>query len=99
MGVFDDKKFEQLDWMTQITETIESELNVLLAKLPDRTEFSMQSLMKHVGSHASYFQADRVIRGILENTPEGRCLTWDETNKLTACFKFEMSAELELDFE
>src|ERR1700677_4524378 len=85
--------------MTQITETIESELNELLARLPDRIEFNFGSVMKHIHSHSSYLQNDNVIRGVLENIPEHRNLSWEETGKLTSCFKFEMSPDLEIDLE
>jgi hypothetical protein len=97
MGVFDDKKFEQLDWMTQITETIESELNGLLARLPDRIEFDIASLARWMGgSLRPSLSVDSVVRGAIEKVPH-QYLSYDEQNKLIGCFRFEMSPTLELD--
>jgi hypothetical protein len=98
MGVFDDKKFEQLDWMTQITETIESELNTLLAKLPDRIEFSAERVGEYV-RESSYFsiQVDGIVRDLV--TMAGGDLSWEEEAKLAKCFKFDGNSEVEFNAE
>lgn len=99
MGVFDDKKFEQLDWMTQITETIESELNGLLARLPDRIEFDVHKVMEHASSSRFSLQADSVVRDLIRSLPDNNRLSWKEDSKIVKCFKFKMSPDLELDLE
>lgn len=99
MGVFDDKKFEQLDWMTQITETIESELNGLLARLPDRIEFSSEQVGECMGSWSHFsIQIDSVIRDIIHRDLTYD-LTYDEEKKIVQCFKWEASPTLEYDAE
>ena len=100
MGVFDDKKFEQLDWMTQITETIDSELNEVLAKLPDRVEFTLKDILRRVMPY-SYFtmRVDSLVRDILSETPSGQNLSWVESTQIVNCFRFDMSPDLELDLE
>ena len=97
MGVFDDKKFEKLDWMTQITETIDSELNELLARLPDRIEFSLNDILKWVSSGSQFsVRTDSVVRDLLAYE---RSLSWEESSKIVKCFKLEMSPTLTVDFE
>lgn len=96
MGVFDDKKFEQLDWMTQITETIESELNGLLAQLPDRIEFNVDKVMEHATGSRFSLQSDSVVRKLLADIQGGR-LSWEEDSKIVQCFRWEMSPDLELN--
>jgi hypothetical protein len=100
MGVFDDKKFQKLDWMTQITETIDSELNDLLARLPARTEFTMKDILRWVSSGSQFsVRADSVVHDMLRALPDNNQISWEETNKITGCFKFEMSPTLTVDFE
>ena len=38
MGVFDDKKFDELDWLSKSTETIEARITHLMAKFPDEID-------------------------------------------------------------
>jgi hypothetical protein len=98
MGVFDDKKFEQLDWMTQITETIDSDLNGLLAQLPDRLEFTTKDVIARASGSRFSIEAGGIVRDLLAKIQSKR-LSWDEDNKIVKCFKLEMSPGLELDLE
>jgi len=96
MGVFDDKKFEQLDYLTQITETIESELNGLLARLPDRIEFSAKRVGECVGTWSHFsIQIDSVVRDLM--SPHNSELSYDEERRIVNCFKWEASPRLEYD--
>jgi hypothetical protein len=98
MGVFDDKKFEQLDWMTQITETIESDLNEILAQLPDRVDFNTRDILSHAGSYSSFsISADNVVHDLVQGLPGKRRLSWEESRKICECFRFESSEDLEVD--
>jgi hypothetical protein len=97
MGIFDDKKFEQLDWMTQITEVIESDLNTILAKLPDVIDVNADFLVKNMSSGTILYTND-IIRPIIRNLTE-KDLSWDEENMLSRCFKFTTSPNAEYNFE
>jgi hypothetical protein len=100
MGVFDDHKFEQLDWMTQITETIDSDLNGLLARLPDRVTFDADTLLKNVSSSRLSMNTRSVVRDLLSALPcrdTFNSLSWEEESKLVECFKFELKGDVELD--
>jgi hypothetical protein len=100
MGVFDDKKFEKLDWMTQITETIDSELNTLLARLPERIEFNMAKISMWVSSGSQFsISVNSVVRELLRETLHNHTMTYEEIGKITDCFKFEMSSTLTVNFE
>src|ERR1035437_1554590 len=100
MGVFDDKKLEQLDWMTQMTETIESELNVALANLPNEVIFDAKTIFSHINS--SYYgsisiRVDEVIRLLIANLEKSKELSWDDRRKLEGCFKFEVAPDTIID--
>ena len=98
MGVFDDKKFEQLDWMSQITETIDSELNGLLARLPDEKTFDMQSLLASSdNSYGLSISSGNLVRQMLKDL--GSNLEYTEENRIAECFKFEGSDKVQINFE
>ena len=100
MGVFDDKKFADLDWMTQITETIESELNVILAKLPDRVEIDKKSLEDYIyDGYGMCFNTRTVIRTFLAPLRTEYKMSWEDEQRLVGCFKLEASSDLIIDYE
>jgi hypothetical protein len=100
MGVFDDTKLEQLDWMTQMTETIESDLNLVLAQFPDRYEIKAQDLIK--GNAHSYMSFSvrntlaTIAYSLTRNTAQRR-LSWEEDKLMTKYFKLEVEGEPILD--
>ena len=99
MGVFDDKKFEELDWISQATEPIDSQLNDVLAKLPDEVEITFDMYTEFL-QHSYNFDlsVDRVISYLANK--HGIHLTWNNRSVITDLFKFEIEgSELELDFE
>lgn len=99
MGVFDDKKFEQLDWMSQITEGIESELNGLLARLPDRIELDFDSIISFMdSSNTPRLSTDSVVRKIIRSFYDSN-LSWEDERTIRSCFEFEASDDLLIDFE
>lgn len=99
MGVFDDKKFEQLDWMTQITETIESELNGLLARLPDVVELDYNAIISFVDfSYSMRLDSDRVVRKMLQEYGK-KMLSWEDENTIKGCYAFEVSDDLVINME
>src|ERR1700677_972920 len=96
MGVFDDAKLGQLDWMTQMTETIDSDLNCLLAKLPDRTPVTIENIIE--GSSSSYlFLSVRTMLTALVSKGDAIPLSWEEDRIIESCFTFEVSGEPEVD--
>jgi hypothetical protein len=99
MGVFDDHKLGQLDWMTQMTETIDSDLNALLAKLPDRTLISAKKIIESGGSSYLSLSVSTIVVEAISQIDKNLTLTWDEQASITGCFKFEIVGEPELDLK
>lgn len=99
MGVFDDDKFGKLDWMTQMTETIESHLNTMLAKLPERYEFNYNEVASMASGHSFRLTADGAMRDLCRTLPSAEYLrpSWEEERLLGSCFKLETSGDLEVD--
>ncbi len=101
MGVFDDKKFEQLDWVSQITETIDSEVNGLLARLPDKLQLDQSSVISFM--EQSYgglrLSLGSVVRHIIRTVKDRPKLSYEDEQTIIQCFQFEVSNDLEIDFE
>lgn len=96
MGVFDDKKFEQLDWMTQITETIESKLNEVLVGLPDRFVVDGKRLGEQMGNSAYFgLSVDSVIYDLMYGVHTATQFTYDERQMIINCFRFESDPVIE----
>jgi hypothetical protein len=100
MGIFDDKKFDQLDWLSQITETIESDLNNILAKLPDKVTFSINDILSNTAPRFRdelYLKKSSVVYDMLESRGFYISLTYHEKDKLVDCFEYEVSPNLEIN--
>jgi len=97
MGVFDDHKLEQLDWMTQMTETIDSDLNAILARLPDRVVISAEDIIENSSSSYLSLSVRQVLQNILKKSGHKTTLAWEEERCLDKCFAFELVGDVELD--
>ena len=92
MSIFDDKKLEKLDWMTKITETIESELNTILSKLPDEIVIDKTIINNSVlCSYSRSITASAVLNPFISKVVNGGDLSYDDYDKLYKCFMFEVS--------
>lgn len=95
MGVFDDKKYEELDWISQATEPIESPLNDILAELPDEVaiDFAMYTkLTKYTwGSNLSVEHA--------LNTLYDKPIPYETRSVLCDCFTLVVEGDPEINFE
>lgn len=100
MGVFDDKKFEELDWISQAMEPIDSALNDVLSNIPEEQIIDFEMYRKMTSDsygldlsldHAIYFMARKHL---------AVSLSWKERDALKPCFKFSIEGdEILLDFE
>ncbi len=98
MGVFDDKKFEELDWISQATEPIDSELNEILAVIPDELEIDFKLYKEMVGdSYSMDLSADRIISYLASKA--GKYLSYQQRDVIRPCFEIQMDREVDMDFE
>lgn len=103
MGVFDDKKFEELDWISQAMEPIDSKLNDYLNAIPEEVEIDFDTYIQVIGdSYGMSISVESIVLSLLRKSPLGMSgLTWTERETLSKCFTLEMDSALEvfLDFE
>ena len=100
MGVFDDKKFEELDWISQATEPMDSQLNVILGKLPDEVTIDYDMFKEFVGDNYSMsLDLSRAVAKLVRDHAEGSYLGWADRAAIVGCFEFQMDDEIVLDFE
>lgn len=101
MSVFADKKFEELDWISQATEPIDSKLNVILSKIPDEIELTFDFVVKTMTS-SMYTEVNpiSIIRQALYNSAsEQISMSWDDERTLKECFEFQYPENAIIDFE
>lgn len=100
MGVFDDKKFEELDWISQATEPIDSQLNEVLGLIPEEItiDFKTYCAMLRDG-----YGMDLNTRAAIDYCVKTYCrhiaVSYDNLSYLREQFKFEGAAEVTIDFE
>jgi len=103
MGVFDDKKFEELDWISQATEPIDSKLNEVLGLLPDLIEIDFSTYKDILrGNYSLELEISSALNyaiNKLTNIPYSN-LSYHQLDALKKCFQFELEGdEVILDFE
>lgn len=100
MGVFDDKKFEELDWISQATEPIDSDLNEVLAAIPDETLIDFKLYREMLGdNYTTDLTIERMVSHFIYKNANGRYLSWNERGIIHPCFQIEMSSDVIIDFE
>jgi hypothetical protein len=94
MGIFDDKKFDELDWISQATEPIDSQMNEILAKIPDVVEIDF-ALFKKIttDSYSLDISISTVVRYFANKFCPGHNMGYQQLNALEKCFKFELSSD------
>lgn len=103
MSVFVDKRYEELDWISQATEPVESPLNDILAELPD--EFSVSDVdtyLKIVGdSWSMNFTRSRVISYIMNLLVYNKVkdISWAERESIYSNFELDVVGQPILNFE
>lgn len=100
MGVFDDKKFEELDWISQATEPIDSELNEILGQMPEEIIIDFKTYKEMVGdSYGLDLSLDRMISYALTKFTTKQYLTYQQKDIIRPCFEIQMDPGTNLDFE
>jgi hypothetical protein len=102
MSFFDDKKFDDLDWISQATEPIESPLNLLLSLMPDELviDYNMfNSITKE--SYSCDIDIGKVIAYLLKSKSElaNISISWEEREAINNCFELRLSEEVILNYE
>jgi len=101
MGVFDDKKFEELDWISQATEPIDSQMNEVLGKVPEiiSIDFPVYKKIVDSGYGLDLSLVSAITYAIAKFTP-GSPISRSQMSALEKCFVLEFAGdEIILDFE
>jgi hypothetical protein len=98
MGVFDDKEYDKMDWISQAVEPIKSPLNDILVNLPDEFDitYSLYNQMRQ-GSYALSLNVATVISWLasIKNIK----FDYSDSDTLDECFEFVVEHGTEIDFE
>lgn len=98
MGVFHDKRYEQLDWVSQAVQPIETPLSAILERLPESTRIDYQ-LVTYNDARGSIGKSS-LIDKMLSSYSNGHRFVWRERDLLYSCFELDQrSEELILNLE
>lgn len=98
MGLFDDKKYENMDWVSQAVEPIESKTAILLGQLPDEITFTFETYKSLLRNGYTTSSVEQVVSNLLREVADGR-VDWKEVNLITKCFEFKISDNVIINFE
>lgn len=102
MGIFDDKKFEELDWVSQAIEPIESKLSEFLAAIPDETTIDYNMYIKLINDR---WDIGLSLHTVINHLMIEHCkilfynLYWQHQDELIKCFSFSSDEDLIIDFK
>lgn len=100
MGVFDDKKFEELDWISQVTEPIDSQLNEILGLIPEEIILDFKTFCSMLRDGYGIDLSTRsAIDYCIKTYCPGMNVTYDNLSYLRDQFKFEGASDITIDFE
>lgn len=98
MGVFADKKFEELDWISQATEPIESHLNLVLEAMPDELIIDFALFKKLVtNSYDISISTDKIVQ-YLHTKAGNDALSYNEMTAVAKCFNLIVESDSVIDF-
>ena len=99
MSVFVDKKFESLDWISQATEPIDSELNIVLGKMPEQADIDFNTYVSIVGDSWDIgLDIRRAVNFFLKKI-EIKISDYAKRKELENCFEFQVDGNPVVDFE
>lgn len=101
MGVFDDKKFEDLDWISQATEPINSRLNDVLQSIPDSITIDFEIYRRVVSNGYDLdLSIQKIVSYMVEQYSKGANLAHEELGVVDRCFELQITGEkLIVNFE
>jgi hypothetical protein len=101
MGVFDDKKFDELDWLSQATEPIESKLNEILSLLPEEivVDYNLISRSMSGTYWGNFISVRRLISACSALYSTFGYTSYKEEEMLSTCFTLEMEQGCIINFE
>lgn len=101
MSVFNDDKYEALDWLSKATEPIEGEICDTLALIPTVIDIDW-SLIEKIHTSPTAFNdqlsIDTVINYIIFSIRK-KWPSYDENSLLRTCFIFEVEPNTTIDYE
>jgi len=103
MSLFQDKKFEDLDWLSQITETIDSGINNVLSAMPEEIILTYEDVFNATcdSGWTRNWHVEKFIKQKLYNVCREKNinLSYEEDQKIYDCYAFEVADNTVMDIE
>lgn len=98
MGILDDKKFEEMDWISQATEPIDSQLNTILGGFPDEfiIDYNTYFAILKMGNDSIFGLWKHTIMNYVAhefNLPKFGSLSYKEMALLESCFTLSIEPD------
>src|ERR1700744_6548189 len=99
MGSLKDEVYENLDYLSQLTEVIIAPENEILANFPDCINLSFEDILHNKSTGWGGVDLSVSISSILASHQMGKNIDYREIETLADCYEFKFSEDFEVDFE
>ena len=97
MSIFEDKVYQDMDWLEKVCEPIVCNLNDILNQLPDTINIDYGTIINYACN--SYGPSSMSASSIIEIRPELKPLSYSDKKRVIACFDLTSEGEPTLDLE
>jgi hypothetical protein len=95
MGTLRDEAYENLDYLSQLTEVVIGPQNLVLGRAPDRWDLTIEDIIKFRGTGWGRETLEIDVYRLLVNILPKE--DWNDASDIKQYFKFEISNDFELD--
>jgi hypothetical protein len=96
MGVFDDKKYDELDWISKAVEPLESHITAIFGSMPDEYVFTFEDMNNLVDTAGHNVYASEMVEFVCKKM--GLIFTYEEKNFISGFFKSEVAPGTVIDY-
>ena len=96
MDIFKDKKFEEMDWVSQACEPYIDPRNEILAKLPDELNIDLETMIINPLAASGHINISRddIVRTMMQTANINyRRIAYDHREQIRDCFDFTVELE------
>jgi hypothetical protein len=97
--VFDDKVYQDMDWLEKVCEPMRCPLNDVMAKFPDKVEITYDMLQEVDVVGSGGLTTERILRSVLDKGDALGKLSYKDKEEILKCFNFEVEGDPILNLE
>jgi hypothetical protein len=99
MSIFNDKKYEGMDWLSQATEPIQARVSEVLEQLPEHFTFTYDNILSLITRGHMSFDKRNLIDSLISSISIKDFSTYKEKELIYNAFEVKYDEQLSINFE